>query len=194
MVFDHFARMLTRPNSGMHFGDKAWSPTKTMLLRSTDQNPGVDTTTQFPGLMIPDGSTGIGVDVAYGGRLLNNSLDRTKAYYETEYDYNVGSYYDKTLTIHMLTDSEDRFISESRDELSRRPLPKHQLRDAVPGRRAALAGQHAHRRRGTSRAGAWQRPTASPTSTLRARSSNRWAFAPGGPKTNRKCAGRPTAD
>jgi hypothetical protein len=87
-----------------------------MLLRSTDQNPNVTTDTPFPGLTIPDGSTGIGSDVAYGGRLLNNSLDRTKAYYQTEYDYNVGSYYDKTLTIHMLTDSEDRFISESRDD------------------------------------------------------------------------------
>ncbi|MET0795001.1 MAG: hypothetical protein ABW061_26010, partial [Polyangiaceae bacterium] len=92
-----------------------WSPFKTTLLRSTDQNPGVTTTTG-PSLMIPDGSSGIGVDVAYGGRLLNNSLDRTKAYYQTEYDLNVGSYYDKTLTIHMLTDSEDRFISESRDD------------------------------------------------------------------------------
>ena len=115
MVFDHFARILTRPNSGAHFGDKVWSPFKTLLLRSTDQNPDVTTITG-PSLMIPDGSTGIGVDVAYGGRLLNNSLDRTKAYYQVEYDYNVGSYYDKTLTAHLLTDSEDRFISESRDD------------------------------------------------------------------------------
>ncbi|MES1178758.1 MAG: hypothetical protein ABUL62_30830 [Myxococcales bacterium] len=115
MVFDHFARILTRPSSGNHYGDKAWSPLKTTLLRSTDQNPGV-TTTGAPNLLIPDGSTGIGTDVAYGGRLLNNSFDNSKGYYSVDYDYNVGSYYDKTLTIHMLTDSEDRFISASRDD------------------------------------------------------------------------------
>ncbi len=115
MVFDHFARILTRPNSGAHFGDKAWSPFKTTLLRSTDQNPGVDMTSSIS-LMVPDGSTGVGVDVSWGGRLLNNSFDRTKAYYSVDYDYNVGSYYDKTLMTYLLTDSEDRFISESRDD------------------------------------------------------------------------------
>ncbi|MEO6600701.1 MAG: hypothetical protein ABIQ16_12560, partial [Polyangiaceae bacterium] len=115
MVFDHFARILTRPSSGAHYGDTVWSPFKTVLLRSTDQNPGVSTT-GTPNLMIPDGSTGVGTDVAYGGRLLNNSFDNTKGYYSVDYNYNVGSYYDKTLTIHMLTDSEDRFISASRDD------------------------------------------------------------------------------
>jgi hypothetical protein len=115
MVFDHFARILTRPSSGLHYGDKVWSPSKATLLRSTEQNPGV-TTTGAPSLLIPDGSSGVGVDVAYGGRLLNNSFDNSKGYYSVDYDYNVGSYYDKTLTIHMLTDSEDRFISASRDD------------------------------------------------------------------------------
>jgi hypothetical protein len=47
---------------------------------------------------------------------LNNSFDRSKGYYSVDYDFNVGSYYDKSLTIHMLTDSEDRFISASRDD------------------------------------------------------------------------------
>ena len=115
MVFDHYARILTRPQSGAHFGDVSWSPFKTLVLRSTDQNPGVMTNTS-PNLVIPDGSTGIGTDVGWGGRLLNNSLDQSKGYYAVDYQLNVGSYYDKTLTIHMLTDSEDRFISQSRDD------------------------------------------------------------------------------
>ena len=114
MVFDHFARILTRPNSGAHYDDTAWSPLQQTLLRSTDQNALPTNTPSV--LMVPDGSTGIGVDVAYGGRLLNNSLDHTKAYYDVEYDYNVGSYYDKTLVSYLLTDSVDRFISESRDD------------------------------------------------------------------------------
>jgi hypothetical protein len=86
-----------------------------MILRSTDQLPNVSTSSMI-GLTIPDGSTGVGVDVAWGGRLLNNSFDMTKGYYTIDYDYNVGSYYDKSLAVNMLTDSEDRFVSESRDD------------------------------------------------------------------------------
>ena len=115
LVFDHFARILTRPSSGAHFGDTALSPFKDMILRSTDQLPTVSTTSMI-GLTIPDGSTGIGVDVAWGGRLLNNSYDATKGYYTIDYNYNVGSYYDKSLAVNMLTDSEDRFVSEARDD------------------------------------------------------------------------------
>ncbi|HEX3851278.1 MAG TPA: hypothetical protein VHW01_09960, partial [Polyangiaceae bacterium] len=115
LVFDHFARILTRPNSGAHFGDTALSPYNDMILRSTDQLPNVSTSSMI-GLTIPDGSTGVGVDVAWGGRLLNNSFDMTKGYYTIDYDYNVGSYYDKSLAVNMLTDSEDRFVSESRDD------------------------------------------------------------------------------
>jgi hypothetical protein len=115
LVFDHFARILTRPNSGAHFGDTALSPFKDTILRSTDQLPLVSTASAI-GLTIPDGSTGVGVDVAWGGRLLNNSYDMTKGYYAIDYNYNVGSYYDKSLAVNMLTDSEDRFISESRDD------------------------------------------------------------------------------
>jgi len=115
LVFDHFARILTRPNSGAHFSDTAWSPFGTAVLRSTDQNPGV-VPNDVANYLIPDGSTGVGSDVAWGGRLLNNSLDQSKGYYAVDYQLNVGSYYDKTIAVHMLTDSEDRFISQSRDD------------------------------------------------------------------------------
>ncbi len=115
LVFDHFARILTRPNSGAHFGDTALSPFKDTILRSTDQLPDVSTASTIS-LTVPDGSTGVGVDVAWGGRLLNNSYDMTKGYYSIDYNYNVGSYYDKSLAVNMLTDSEDRFVSESRDD------------------------------------------------------------------------------
>ncbi|MEI9935703.1 MAG: hypothetical protein WDO69_00630 [Pseudomonadota bacterium] len=115
LVFDHFARILTRPSSGAHFSDTAWSPFQTALLRSTDQNS-VTVPTTAKTFLIPDGSTGIGSDVSWGGRLLNNSLDESKGYYAVDYQLNVGSYYDKTLAVDMLTDSEDRFISQSRDD------------------------------------------------------------------------------
>jgi hypothetical protein len=121
MVFDHFARILTRPNSGPHFNDNSQDPAQTTVLRSTDQLPNV---TQPMGLggaavtntLIPDGTTGIGVDVAWGGRPLNNALDLTKGYYDVQYDAFVGSYYDKTLAVDLMTDSEDRFVSQARDD------------------------------------------------------------------------------
>ncbi len=121
MAFDHFARILTRPNSGAHFLDTALHPDGTTILRSTDQLPNVAMPTPLPGatatnILIPDGSTGIGVDVAWGGRLVNNSLDQTKGYYTVQYDLGVGSYYDKTLAVYLMSDSEDRFVSESRDD------------------------------------------------------------------------------
>ncbi len=121
LTFDHFARILTRPNSGAHFNDTTLHPAGTNILRSTDQLPNVTMPTTIPGVssgnvLIPDGSTGIGIDVSWGGRLLNNSLDQSKGYYVVQYDLGVGSYYDKTLAVYLMSDSEDRFVSESRDD------------------------------------------------------------------------------
>jgi hypothetical protein len=67
-------------------------------------------------LVIPDGSSGIGVDVALGGRPVNNAYDRSKGYYALDYDAFVGSYYDKTIAIDLLTESVDRFVDASRDD------------------------------------------------------------------------------
>ncbi len=121
MVFDHFARILTRPASGPHFNDTSQDPAQTLILRSTDQLPNVPQPVGIGGIappntVIPDGSTGIGVDVAWGGRPLNNALDLTQGYYAVQYDAFVGSYYDKTLAVDLMTDSEDRFVSQARDD------------------------------------------------------------------------------
>jgi len=117
LVFDHFARILTRPSSGAHFGDTALDPAGSLVLRSTDQLPTVATKSPI-NLLVPDGSTGIGVDVSWGGRPLHNALDNTKGYYATQYDLWVGSYYDKTIAMDLMTDSIDRFISEARDDFN----------------------------------------------------------------------------
>jgi len=71
-----------------------------------------------PQMIVPDGSQGIGSDLLFGGRPLFNALDRTKGYYAVQYDTFVGSYYDKTIVGDMLTDCEDRFISQSRDDFA----------------------------------------------------------------------------
>jgi hypothetical protein len=121
MAFDHFARILTRPQSGAHFNDTSLHPLKTNVLRSTDQLPSVLMPTGLAGAgqsntLIPDGTTTIAGDVSWGGRLLNNTLDQSQGYYVVQYDLGVGSYYDKTLATYLMSDSEDRFVSESRDD------------------------------------------------------------------------------
>ncbi|HEY4102666.1 MAG TPA: hypothetical protein VGM44_02205 [Polyangiaceae bacterium] len=121
MAFDHFARILTRPQSGAHFNDTALHPLGTNILRSTDQLPNVAMPTGITAqgnVLIPDGSTGVGVDVGWGGRLVNNTLDQSQGYYAVQYDLALGSYYDKTLAVYMMSDSEDRFVSEARDDFT----------------------------------------------------------------------------
>jgi hypothetical protein len=126
MVFDHFTRILTRPTSGAHFLDAAYDPRNSVdpgsfpVFRSDDQQLQVNAGPNTGGvrLTVPDGSQGIGTDLLFGGRPLFNQLDRSKGYYAVQYDQWVGSYYDKTLVADMLTDCEDRFISQSRDDFS----------------------------------------------------------------------------
>lgn len=126
MVFDHFTRVLTRPNSGEHFLDATYDPRNVAepgafaVFRSTDQNLEINAPSQGVenALLVPDGSQGVGGELMFGGRPLFNQLDRSKGYYATQYDAWVGSYYDKTLVADMLTDCEDRFISQSRDDFS----------------------------------------------------------------------------
>jgi len=129
MVFDHFTRMLTRPDSGMHFLDTAFdprsvaaaSPTDFAFFRAQSQQLAINqapTQVPPPAFLVPDGSQGIGTDLLFGGRPLFNALDATKGYYAVQYDAFVGSYYDKTIVADMLTDCEDRFISSSRDDFA----------------------------------------------------------------------------
>lgn len=128
MVFDHFTRILTRPTSGDHFLDASYDPRSAtdpgvfQVFRSTDQQLNINRPptngTQPMTMVVPDGSQGIGTDLLFGGRPLFNALDGTKGYYAVQYDSYVGSYYDKTIVAYLLTDCEDRFISQSRDDFS----------------------------------------------------------------------------
>jgi hypothetical protein len=116
LVFDHFTRMLTRPTAGEHFAETALDPGKKSIFRADDQLPTV-TKPRLPlTIDIPLGTQGVGSDFSVGGRPLHNALDQTKGYYATDYQLSVGSYYDKTLVPYMLTESVDRFISQSRDD------------------------------------------------------------------------------
>jgi hypothetical protein len=87
-AFDHFVRVLSRPQVGPHGfqGD--------VLLRPMDGIPigsGI-----AHDLDIPQGSTGIASDVSYGGRPIENSVVSSAGYWNVN---QAGDYYEKTYAV-----------------------------------------------------------------------------------------------
>jgi len=108
MVFDHFTRMLARPEAGEHF-----RPGFDPVLRSA-----LDTTSE-PGetlVTVPNGATGYYGDIGVGGQLVENQLAEDKGEYDSWYTVNAGSYYGKLNTAMLMTESVDNFISSSRTD------------------------------------------------------------------------------
>jgi len=108
MAFDHFARLLARPQDGAHYrvpGDP--------VLRSADDAWGTPGATR---INVPNGATGLYGQVGFGGRPLQNNLAVDQGEYNADYTMNAGSYYDKTWTAMLMTESVDNFISSSRSD------------------------------------------------------------------------------
>ncbi len=108
MAFDHFARLLARPQDGAHYragGDP--------VLRSTNDAWGTPGATR---VNVPNGATGFYGQVGFGGRPLQNNLAEDQGEYNSDYTMNAGSYYDKSWTAMLMTESVDNFISSSRSD------------------------------------------------------------------------------
>ncbi len=103
--FDYFSRTLALPESGTHFqgADK--------ILRSTADSSGGTAL-----LTIPTGATGYFGDIAFGGAPLESSVARDKGDFAVEYTMNAGSYYKKIWTPMLMTESVDKFVSDSRSD------------------------------------------------------------------------------
>ena len=108
MAFDHFARMLARPELGLHyknrFDEVARSSVDAFFL-------GPEPTTR---VNIPNGPTGYYRAVGIGGRPVENELAEDKGEYNSRYTQNAGSYYEKMYSAMLFTESADNFISASR--------------------------------------------------------------------------------
>ncbi|MBN2362073.1 MAG: hypothetical protein JXR83_21660, partial [Deltaproteobacteria bacterium] len=111
VVFDHFARQLSRPEDGEHFW--TWDEYHDDVLRSS-RDP--DGNAQDTVVVIPTGSTGYLRDVGFGGLPLENAMATDRGDFNTEFIMNSGSYYQKIYTAYLLSLSEDRFISQSRSD------------------------------------------------------------------------------
>ncbi|MBM4343376.1 MAG: hypothetical protein FJ100_08360 [Deltaproteobacteria bacterium] len=105
MVFDHFGRLLARPEPGPHFKDDQG------VMRSMESK--ISNAVKPTAFHIPNGATGYFGNVAYGGKLVENQLADDKGEYDAEYTMNAGSYYDKMYVSMLLTESVDNFISSS---------------------------------------------------------------------------------
>jgi hypothetical protein len=111
-AFDHFTRLLARPQAGNHY-----FPAGDDVLRSEDDAWGTPTEMV---VTVPNGATGRWDIVGFGGRPLENRLAEDRGEYNAEFTMNAGSYYDKTWTAMLMTESVDNFISSTRGD-SRRP-------------------------------------------------------------------------
>lgn len=108
MAFDHFTRLLARPQDGAHYR-AAGDP----VLRSADDTWGTATATR---INVPNGATGFYGQVGFGGRPLHNNLAEDQGEYNSDFTMNAGSYYDKTWSAMLMTESVDNFISSSRSD------------------------------------------------------------------------------
>lgn len=133
VVFDHFTRQLSRPDAGEHykrataFGD----PVLRSVQDTDDYGPGSMFNSQAL-VTIPNGATGYLRDVGIGGRPLNNNYSDDKGEFYSEYIANAGSYYDKINVAILLSESEDRFVSQSRRDFYDARFRATGLADVMP--------------------------------------------------------------
>lgn len=126
LAFDHFTRELSRPESGAHYFNSTTAALPLGMqdntLRSANDSDGNAGSTA---VVIPEGSTGyLGIEmtpgvigtIGFGGHLLENGLATNEGDYDVDYPWNCGGYYDKINTAILMSLSEDRFISQSRQD------------------------------------------------------------------------------
>jgi hypothetical protein len=93
-VFDHFVRVLTRPQAGRHYANL---PGRGELWSAADGLIGADVNPLFnPSLVIPNGTARAGQSLTFGGRPLTNAFQYGRGYFYYEYVDRAGSFYEKT--------------------------------------------------------------------------------------------------
>jgi hypothetical protein len=135
MVFDHFAKMLARPQAGPHF-----LRFKEPTLMAADEYKNSPPDPSMADVIIPNGATGRYGNVNAGGRPVENALAEDKGEYDAEYTVNAGSYYDKMYSSMLFTESVDNFISDSLPDFTEARYRACSLADLFPeGYRRMLA-------------------------------------------------------
>jgi len=102
LVFDHFVRVLTRPQPGLHY-TMPWS--NGMFLADQDRIGG---SPAFLQLVIPNGTTMLGSDLSFGGRPLDNGFEYGQGYWYYDFINQAGAFYEKTYAFDLLLDATYR--------------------------------------------------------------------------------------
>ena len=110
LAFDHFVRNMAKPHSGPY--ELSDSVDGSRYLKPMDQVSGIIP----PQMQMPNGVVGGFGDFWVAGRPLNNNLADNQGEYDRDFDLWAGSYYDKINVAMLMTESEDNFISSSRDD------------------------------------------------------------------------------
>ena len=114
VAFDLFARILTRPEPGYYYcldrsdpncaGDQPWGVDEAIHVADTAPQPEV---------YLYDFRVGLG-----DGRYLHNDFDYSKGYWWSDYQSQVGSYYEKVWATYYLAEAYDFFVSNSKDDFT----------------------------------------------------------------------------
>ncbi|MFO0759120.1 MAG: hypothetical protein U0359_21690 [Byssovorax sp.] len=146
VAFDHFTRELSRPEPGVHYykdpavGDPVLHSDSDSDDYGVGANFGPGAANSAEMVRIPNGATGYLRDIGFGGHPLENALSENHGDYDSSYMINAGSYYEKINTAILLSESEDRFISQSRRDFYDARFRAVGMADVLPeGYRRVLA-------------------------------------------------------
>jgi hypothetical protein len=103
-VFDHFVRVLTRPQTGVHY---TMPGSDGMYLAEFDRIGSAAQPRQIK-LTVPNGTTFLGQDLTFGGRPLNNGFEYGQGYWYYDFINQAGSYYEKTYVADMMLNAAYR--------------------------------------------------------------------------------------
>lgn len=105
LAFDHFMRVLTRPNVGLHY---TGVPGLSGLLADGDRI-GFSTPRFVMPVLIGNGSSvSPSGDVTFGGRPLTNSYQYSEGYHYYDFVDHIGSFYEKTFTFQAMLNATYR--------------------------------------------------------------------------------------
>jgi hypothetical protein len=105
LAFDHFMRVLTRPDAGPHYSNV---PGQSGLLASGDRF-GFSPPAFLNAIDIPNGTTISRTgEVSFGGRPLTNGFQGGKGYHYYDYVDHIGSFYEKTFVFQAMLNATYR--------------------------------------------------------------------------------------
>ena len=110
VAFDLFARMLTRPEPGAYCSTGADKCPGTQPFGLTDFIYVADPD-PLPAMIPYDFQVPLGK-----GRYIHNDFDYGQGYWWSDYQKQVGSFYDKTWAVYYLSESFDTFVSNSKED------------------------------------------------------------------------------